>query len=136
MSVLITLSKGRNSMKAKSFLIGLTTGLVSSAVAVLFSAPQSGAQLRQYIASNTTGAKSKLQDVQAEIGNVKQSIGTLKSEAQNSIPSIINELKDNFTAFKTEIEPESEKLKQEIENLQNSIKEIEKIIPQSKNNAQ
>jgi len=121
-------------MKAKSFLLGLTTGLVGGAIAVLFSAPQSGVQLRQNIARNTAGAKSKLQDVQVEMDHVKQSILTLKSEAQNNMPSIINELKDNFTTFKAEIEPEAKILKQEIENLQNSIDEIEKIIPQSKNN--
>lgn len=119
-------------MKAKSFFLGLTTGLVSGAVAVLLSAPQSGAQLRQNIARNTAVAKSKLQDVQVEMDHVKQSIMTLKSEAQNNMPSIINELKDNFTTFKAEIEPEAKILKQEIENLQNSIDEIEKIIPQSK----
>ncbi|MEK4701121.1 YtxH domain-containing protein [Solibacillus sp. FSL R7-0668] len=121
-------------MKAKSFLLGLTTGLVGGAIAVLFSAPQSGEQLRQNIARNTARAKSKLQDVQVEMDHVKQSILTLKSEAQNNMPSIINELKDNFTTFKAEIEPEAKILKQEIENLQNSIDEIEKIIPQSKNN--
>lgn len=121
-------------MKAKSFLLGLTTGLVGGAIVVLFSAPQSGVQLRQNIARNTAGAKSKLQDVQVEMDHVKQSILTLKSEAQNNMPSIINELKDNFTTFKAEIEPEAKILKQEIENLQNSIDKIEKIIPQSKNN--
>ena len=123
-------------MKAKSFLLGLTTGIVGGAVAVLFSAPQSGVQVRQNIAGNTAQAKSKMQDVQTELNSVKQSIMTLKSEAQNNMPSIINELKDNFTTFKTEIAPETEKLKQEIEGLQNSIKEIEKNIPQGKKQQQ
>lgn len=120
-------------MKAKSFLLGLTAGLVSGAAVVLFSAPQSGAQLRQTITTNTTSTKSKLQNVKSEIQNVKEAIATLKSEAQNNMPSIINELKENLTTFKQEIEPETEKLIQEIEGLQNSIKEIEKNIPSNKN---
>ena len=120
-------------MNAKSFLLGLTTGIVSGAAVVLFSAPQSGEQLRNKIASNTMNAKLKLQDVKSNAQNVKESISTLITEAQNNIPSIINEMKDNLASFKEEIEPETLKLKQEIEGLQNSIKEIEKNIPSDKN---
>ena len=120
-------------MNTKSFLLGLTTGIVSGAAVVLFSAPQSGEQLRQNIASNTTSAKLKLQDVKSNAKNVKASISTLIAEAQNNIPSIINEMKDNLTSFKEEIEPETIKLKQEIEGLQNSFNEIEKNIPSDKN---
>lgn len=123
-------------MNAKTFLLGLTAGLIGGAAAVLFSTPQSGAQLRQNIATNKNAAKSKLQDIQHEANHVKDSIITLKNEAQNNMPNIINELKDNFTAFKSQIEPETINLKQEIENLQNSIKEIEKNIPQSTKNKQ
>ncbi|AWE08673.1 gas vesicle protein [Lysinibacillus sp. 2017] len=122
-------------MKAKSFLLGLTTGVISGAAVVLFSAPQSGEQLRQTISSSTAKAKLSLHDVKSELQKVKASISTLKAEAQNNIPSIINELKGNLTTFKQEIEPETLKLKQEIESLQNSIKEIEKNIPSDKNNA-
>ena len=120
-------------MNAKSFLIGLTAGIVSGAAVVLFSAPQSGEQLRNKIASNTMSAKLKFQDVKSNAQNVKESISTLITEAQNNIPSIINEMKDNLASFKEEIEPETLKLKQEIEGLQNSIKEIEKNIPSDKN---
>lgn len=120
-------------MNTKSFLLGLTTGIVSGAAVALFSASQSGEQLRQNIASNTASAKLKFQDVKSNAQNVKASISNLIAEAQNNIPSIINEMKDNVTSFKEEIEPEALKLKQEIEVLQNSIKEIEKNIPSNKN---
>lgn len=121
-------------MKAKSFLLGITTGIVSGAAVILFTAPQSCTALRQNLLENTKIAKSKLQDVQHELNNVKQSITTLKAEVQNSMPSIVNELKDNFANFKTQIEPETVNLKQEIEKLQNSISEIEKNIPSNRNN--
>lgn len=121
-------------MKAKSFLLGVATGIVSGMAVMLFSTPQSGAQLRQSISSNTDNAKSKLQDVQKELNQVKQSISTLTAEARNNIPSIINELKENLINFKKEIEPETINLKQEIEKLQNSINEIEQNISSNKNN--
>ncbi|MEK4627242.1 MAG: YtxH domain-containing protein [Solibacillus sp.] len=121
-------------MNAKTFILGLTTGLISGAAVVLFSAPQSGAQLRQNILSNSVNAKSKLQEIKSEIQNVSYSVTALKSEAQNNIPTIINDLKDTFSNFTEEIQPQTARLKQEIEGLQNSISEIEKNIPSDKNN--
>ena len=125
-------------MKAKSFLLGVTTGIVSGAAVILFTAPQSGTTLRQNLLENTKNAKSKFQGVQSELNSeltsVKQSITTLKAEVQNSMPSIVNELKDSLANFKTQIEPETINLKQEIEKLQNSISEIEKNIPSNRNN--
>ncbi|MEK4426988.1 YtxH domain-containing protein [Solibacillus sp. FSL K6-1523] len=121
-------------MQTKTFLIGLSAGLVGGAAAILLSTPQSGTQLRKNITTNLASAKSKLADLASEIGNVKQSISTLSSEAQNNMPSIINDLKVSLTQFKQEIEPETFTLKQEIEKLQNSISEIEKNIPSNRNN--
>ena len=120
-------------MNAKIFLLGLTTGAIGGAAAVLFSTPQSGSQLRQNIANNTYNAKLKLADVKYEAHNVMQSVSALKSEVQNNIPTIINEMKESITLFTQDIQPETEKLLQEIESLQNSINEIEKIIPSNEN---
>ncbi|MGE7024038.1 YtxH domain-containing protein [Solibacillus cecembensis] len=123
-------------MKTKTFLIGLSAGLVGGAAAILLSTPQSGTQLRQNITTNLASAKSKLTDLTSEIGNVKQSISALSSVAQNNMPSIINDLKVSLSQFKQEIEPEALTLKQEIEKLQNSISEIEKNIPSARNEEQ
>jgi len=117
-------------MKAKPFLIGLTTGIIGGAIAVLFSTPQSGQQLRTTLQSNSDSAKEKLQDVKYQLNNVKQSVGTLTNEAKNNIPQIINELKQSITIFSQEIEPTKNNLQQEIEALQNSINEIEKNVAQ------
>jgi gas vesicle protein len=117
-------------MKAQPFLIGLTTGIIGGAIAVLFSTPQSGQQLRSTILSNTDSAKLKLQDVKHQVNNVKQSMGTLTNEAKNNIPQIINDLKHSITIFTQEIEPTKNNLQQEIEALQNSINEIEKNVAQ------
>ncbi|MGE7843174.1 YtxH domain-containing protein [Lysinibacillus sp. NPDC093712] len=117
-------------MKAQPFLIGLTTGIIGGAIAVLFSTPKSGQQLRSTILSNTDSAKLKLQDVKHQVNNVKQSVGTLTNEAKNNIPQIINDLKHSITIFTQEIEPTKNNLQQEIEALQNSINEIEKNVAQ------
>ncbi|MGE7091595.1 YtxH domain-containing protein [Lysinibacillus sp. NPDC048646] len=117
-------------MKAKPFLIGLTTGIVGGTIAVLFSTPQSGRQLRATLVSNADCTKDKLQDIKLQAGNVKQSVNMLTNEAKNNIPQIINELKQSITIFTQEIEPTKNNLQQEIESLQNSISEIEKNVAQ------
>lgn len=117
-------------MKTKPFLIGLTAGLVGGTIAVLFSTPQSGQQLRFNLKSNADSTKEKFQDVKLQVGNVKHSINTLTNEAKNNIPQIINDLRTSINKFSTEIEPTKNNLQQEIEALQNSISLIEKNIAQ------
>lgn len=117
-------------MKTKPFLIGLTAGIVGGTIAVLFSTPQSGQQLRSNLQANTDSAKEKIQDVKLQVSNVKHSVNNLRSEAKNNIPQIINDLKQSINTFSTEIEPTQNKLQQEIDALQNSISVIEKNIAQ------
>ncbi|MET4562909.1 YtxH domain-containing protein [Lysinibacillus parviboronicapiens] len=117
-------------MKAKPFLIGLTTGIVGGTIAVLFSTPQSGRQFRATLVTNADCTKDKLHDIKLQASNVKQSVNMLTNEAKNNIPQIINELKQSITTFSQEIEPSKNNLQQEIESLQNSISEIEKNIAQ------
>lgn len=117
-------------MKAKPFLFGLGAGIIGGTIAVLFSTPQSGQQLRANLRSNAESTKDKLLDVKQQAGTVKQSVHSLSSEIQNNIPLIINDLKQTITTFTEEIEPSKNNLQQEIEALQNSISEIEKNVAQ------
>ncbi|MFJ7952262.1 YtxH domain-containing protein [Lysinibacillus sp. NPDC096418] len=117
-------------MKAKPFLIGLTAGIVGGTIAILFSTPQSGQQLRATLKSTTDSTKGKFQDVKLQVNNVKDSVNTLTNEAKNNIPQIINDLKQSINTFSAEIEPTKNNLQQEIEALQNSIGVIEKNIAQ------
>ena len=98
-------------MKVQTFFTGLAIGVVAGMVAAIMTAPQTGKQLRSNIARNTSIWKDQLVDVKNETNNVKQSITSFSIEAQNNIPSIINELKETITTFKTEIEPEAIKIK-------------------------
>ncbi|KYG90698.1 YtxH domain-containing protein [Metasolibacillus sp. FSL H7-0170] len=117
-------------MKAKPFLIGLTAGIVGGAIATILSAPQSGKELRTNITSFSTSTKERLNDVNFQTKNVKQSFSNLSNEVKNNIPQIIKELSQSFTSFKQQIEPETALLKQEIEGLQKSIGEIEQNLSQ------
>lgn len=117
-------------MKAKPFLIGLATGIIGGTVAVLFSTPQSGQQLRSTLKQNADQTKGMLLDVKQQVGTVKYSVNTLTNEVKNNIPQIINDLKQTITTFTEEIEPNKNNLQQELDALQNSISEIEKNIAQ------
>ena len=123
-------------MKVQTFFSGLAVGIAAGMAVAVMTAPQAGKQLRSNIARNTSIWKEQLVDVKNETNNVKQSIIAFSTEAKNNIPQIINELKETVTTFKTEIEPDAEKLKQEIEILQNSINEIEKNLSQNRNKEQ
>ena len=112
-------------MNTKSFLIGLTVGIVGGSTAILFSTPQSGKTLRNNLKTNTASAKEMLTDVKLQFEQVKQAITSLTNEAKNNIPEIINDLKNTVTSFQNNIEPNQKNIKQEIEALQKSINEIE-----------
>lgn len=120
-------------MKAKPFLIGLSTGIVGGITAIIFTTPQSGQQLRSNIIHNAKNAKNNLIEIKQQSSNVKQSVSSLKYEAQNNIPKIIMELKGSFLNFKQEIEPDTVKLKEEIDRLQKSITEIENNLSEINN---
>ncbi len=119
-----------NNMKAKPFLLGLTTGIIGGTIAVLFSTPQSGQQVRATLKQNLDQTKGMLLDVKQQVGTVKHSVNNLTNEVKNNIPQIINELKQTITTFTEEIEPTKNNLQQELDALQNSISEIEKNIAQ------
>lgn len=115
-------------MKASTFLTGVIVGVAAGVAVAVSVAPQSGQQLRSNLSSNTNRYKNQLLAVKQEGGNVGQALTAFTNEAKNNIPQIIRELKETFTNFKNDIEPETNKLKQEIESLQNSLSEIEQNI--------
>ena len=113
-------------MKAKTFLIGLTAGVVGGTIAIILSTPQSGKEFRSNLKTNVATSKDMLDDVTEQIKHVKSAIINFTSEAKNNIPQIITELMDSIQTFQHDIEPEKNNLQQEIETLQNTISEIEK----------
>lgn len=53
-------------MRAKTFLIGLSTGIVGGIAAVLFTTPQTGEQLRSNILENSKKAKENLLELKSK----------------------------------------------------------------------
>lgn len=113
-------------MSKKKFLLGATTGALIGAAAVIFTTPQSGQQVRSKIKQNIHTAQLNFADVKDQSKHVIQAITTLSNEVKYNIPPIINELKDSFSAFQVDIQPNVENLQQEIDQLNSSIGEIEK----------
>lgn len=120
-------------MRAKPFLIGLSTGIIGGLTAIIFTTPQSGDQLRSNVARNFKIAKTRLSEIQHHSSSVKESFKSLKNEAKNNIPNIMNDLKGSISNFKQEIGPDTAKLKEEIEGLQKSITEIENNLSEINN---
>ncbi|RUL47472.1 MULTISPECIES: YtxH domain-containing protein [Lysinibacillus] len=120
-------------MRAKPFLIGLSTGIIGGITTILLTTPQSGQQLRSNIALNTKKAKANLVEIAKHTSNLKDATFTLKNEVQNNIPKVIHELKDSVSNFKQTIEPDAVKLKEELEGLQNSIAKIENNLSEINN---
>lgn len=58
-------------MRAKTFLIGLSTGIVGGIAAVLFTTPQTGEQLRSNILENSKKAKENLLELKKQTINLK-----------------------------------------------------------------
>lgn len=120
-------------MRGKPFLIGLSTGVIGGIAAILLTTPQSGQQIRSNIVSNAKKTKTTLKEMKVHSQSLKESFSTLKYEAKNNIPKIINDLKYSITNFRDEIEPETLKLKEEIAGLQKTITEIENNLSEINN---
>lgn len=112
-------------MRTKPFLLGLSAGIVGGLATAIFTAPQSGNQLRSNIVNNTRECKLTLNELAAQTKAVGKAFSSLKYEVKNNIPKVFSELKTSFSNYKEEIKPDSIKLKEELEELQKSIIEIE-----------
>lgn len=119
-------------MKASNFFIGLATGLAAGAAATLFSAPQSGEELRTSVKTASSDWKEKLADVKDQVNKLKESINTLKTEAAAQVPGAMDGLKQSMEKWQEETGPAKEHLQLEILAIQNAIEELQKTISKDK----
>lgn len=119
-------------MKASNFFIGLATGLATGAAATLFSAPQSGEELRTSVKTASTDWKEKLADVKEQVNQLKESINQLKLEAKSEIPPAMDGLKQSMAEWQEGTAPAKEHLQLEIMAIQNAIEELQKSISKDK----
>ena len=120
-------------MRAKTFLIGLSTGIVGGLTAVLLTTPQSGKQLRENIVHNSQRAKTNFDDLKHHVNNVFDSVSALKNEVKNNIPNIMNEVSNSFSNFQQETQLEKAKIKEELDSIQKVLVEFENKLTKSNN---
>lgn len=119
-------------MKASTFFLGLATGLAAGAAATLFSAPQSGKELRTSVKTTSSDWKEKLADVKEKVNGLKESIATLSAEAKTQFPAVADGLKASMENWQEGTGPAKEHLQLEILAIQNSIEELQNAISKDK----
>lgn len=119
-------------MKASTFFLGLATGLAAGAAATLFSAPQSGKELRTSVKTTSSDWKEKLADVKEKINGLKDSVAALSAEAKSQFPAVADGLKASLENWQEGTAPAKEHLQLEILAIQNSIEELQNAITKDK----
>ena len=115
-------------MKASTFFLGLVTGSVAAAVTVLYSAPQSGNDLRKTVKNASTDMKDKLKDVRGCVDDLKDSIASLTQEAKVAIPAAIDGIKGSVEQWQQATEPNKERMEKEIAAIQKALEELEQSL--------
>ena len=115
-------------MKASTFFTGLAAGSVAAAVTVLYSTPQSGRQLRTSVKSASSDMKEVFKDLKVKVADLKESISHLKKEAQVTVPSAIEGIKDSVEKWQQSTEPNRERMEKEIAAIQTALEELEQTI--------
>lgn len=117
-------------MKAVQLLLGASAGIATSLGVVLMNRNRKNAPVSHAQAKQPVGAESELD---REINTIKQSINDIKnyavqikSESTAFGSSIGDEVKELIGNFKSDINPNIERIQSNIENLQNRGEEISK----------
>ncbi|GEK33486.1 YtxH domain-containing protein [Kurthia sibirica] len=111
-------------MNAKTFIIGLGTGLIAGTAAVLFTTPQSGKELQQTIKDRKISANEVKDEFKGRLQSIKDSIDMIKNEAKTTLPSTMAALKESVATFQEETAPNQERLKLHLEELQKAANDI------------
>ena len=119
-------------MKASRFFLGLATGLVAGAATALFSAPQSGQELRTTVKSTSSEWKEYLNELKEKVNGLKESINHLTEEAKSQLPEAVDGLKASLETWTESTAPAKEHLQLEIMAIQNAIEELQNTISKDK----
>ena len=122
-------------MKIVPLFLGVATGAIAGAAAVLLSTPKSGSEVRISLKSTSNDLRDKLSDIKYQMQDLKNSIGNLTKESKEVIPNAIEEIKADVEQWKNETAPLQAKLQAEISAIQTAIEEMEKTLPKKKETA-
>lgn len=116
-------------MDKSRFIWGVLTGATASAVAILFTAPKSGQEVRSQIRATSTTIKHDLSDVKAQFQEVKASLQNLLTTAKEVTPEAVQGIKESVDTWQKETAPIQMKIQQDIEAIQKSMDELQQALP-------
>lgn len=119
-------------MRASRFFLGLATGLAAGAATALFSAPQSGQDLRTSVKSTSSEWKEYLNELKEKVNGLKESINHLTEEAKSQLPETVEGLKSSLENWTESTAPAKEHLQLEIMAIQNAIEELQNTLSKDK----
>ncbi|WP_167578563.1 YtxH domain-containing protein [Jeotgalibacillus proteolyticus] len=123
-------------MNVKLLSYGLLVGLAAGAASALFTAPQSGKELRGTIKNTKDNWSDHMLEIQMNLQQVKESIQQVSKEGKDSLQSVIVELKDSIQAWKSESDPAISNLQEELAAIQATMEELERSINQDEKSPQ
>lgn len=120
-------------MKAKTFIIGVGTGLVAGAAAVLFTTPQSGKELKLSLKERKLSADQLKNDFKQRFEAIKDAVNTIKVEAKTTLPETLSSIKGSIEQFQEDTAPTQQRIMQHIEELQKAANDISNEIEEFQN---
>lgn len=111
-------------MNVKKLLFGFGTGIIAGAATVLFTAPQSGNELRLSIKARKDAGVDVKNEFRQRFQTIKESIDTIKSEVQETVPDVVSNLKESIADFQQQTASNQEKIQEHVASLQQISTEI------------
>ncbi|MGM0863995.1 MAG: YtxH domain-containing protein [Bacillota bacterium] len=115
-------------MNKKSLAYGLLIGGVVGGVASLLTSPSSGKEIRAQIKDKKDDWTGVIDEMKVNIGELKESIGTLSQEGKETVMQLSKDLQASFKQWQALTEPNNRRLQEEIQSIQRTIEDLEKSI--------
>ncbi|MGF9966286.1 YtxH domain-containing protein [Bacillus rhizoplanae] len=115
--------------KSKSFLTGVICGGAVAGLAVLFSTPSSGKDMRNKLKEKGNGIKKTISDITADTKLLKRQIVETASEGKEVIQELTHDMHETFSTWRQDIAQNKRHIEQEIEDIQKSIEKLQQAVP-------
>lgn len=118
-------------MKVKSLIIGFVTGAIVAGTATLLSTPSAGRDLRIRLQNSKDELFATTEELSMKISEIINEVLDAASLSKDSLTTFISDIQYLIRDWKSEIEPSKTELMKNIQEIEASLKELEKIIPDS-----
>ncbi|EEL51877.1 MULTISPECIES: YtxH domain-containing protein [Bacillus cereus group] len=116
--------------KAKSFVTGLICGGAVAGLAVLFSTPSSGKDMRSKLKEKGNGVKKTLSDIANDTKLLKRQIVETASEGKEAFQELKDDMQDTLSTWKQDISQNKRHIEKEILDIQQSIEKLQQAVPE------